>query len=265
MLSSLDYSIHFCGGCFYDNKCLATAAWEAVGLSADSCVDVSEYLAANTCPKVPDGTACTLNYDPVTCDGDCVYDNSCLSDAAGATGCASTTCPNPDANVACTADYDPVICPGGCIYSNDCLAKAAGITDTCSPLCPDPAEGVACTADYAPVLCPGGSCQYSNSCLAEAAGFTDCAPITTVNVAASGCPTIDGEVACTLEFAPVTCDGDCEYDNSCLAEAAGATNCQEACPVPDSSVACTREYAPVACGGTRWCLYDNFCLAEVSL
>lgn len=63
------------------------------------------------------------------------------------------------------------------------------------------------------------------------------------------------------DFNPVTCDGDCVYDNLCLAEAAGATNCAGSCPVPDEGVACTTDFAPVACGGTQWCLYSNLCLA----
>jgi hypothetical protein len=37
-----------------------------------------------SCPQVPDGIACTLNYLPLSCgDGGCVYDNSCLAGAAG--------------------------------------------------------------------------------------------------------------------------------------------------------------------------------------
>jgi hypothetical protein len=35
-----------------------------------------------SCPNVPDGTPCTANYLPLSCDG-CVYDNSCLAEAAG--------------------------------------------------------------------------------------------------------------------------------------------------------------------------------------
>lgn len=63
------------------------------------------------------------------------------------------------------------------------------------------------------------------------------------------------------DFNPVTCDGDCQYDNSCLAEAAGASNCVGSCPAPDTTVACPAVFAPVACGGTQWCLYDNLCTA----
>lgn len=59
----------------------------------------------------------------------------------------------------------------------------------------------------------------------------------------------------------MTCDGDCTYDNLCLAEAAQATNCVGSCPVPDSNTTCTAEFAPVACGGTQWCLYPNLCTA----
>jgi hypothetical protein len=35
-----------------------------------------------SCPQVPDRTPCTANYLPLSCGG-CVYDNSCLAEAAG--------------------------------------------------------------------------------------------------------------------------------------------------------------------------------------
>ena len=37
----------------------------------------------------------------------------------------------------------------------------------------------------------------------------------------------------------VTCNG-CNYDNQCLADAAGQTGCAPSCAVPDASTACTR-------------------------
>lgn len=263
-----EYDPYFCGGCIYSNQCLATAAWEGAGLSADSCVAINTVAATDSCPAVPDGTVCTFDLQPVTCD-DCTYDNQCLADAAGATGCAAT-CPVPDGNVVCTREYSPVVCANGCFYSNACLAGAAGLaSDQCSPVCPSidiesasSAAGVACTREYAPVYCQG--CEFDNECIAESVGFdvaVDCASITTTATAVATCPTISGEVVCTLDFNPVTCDGGCEYDNLCLANAAGATGCAGSCPVPDPNVACTSEWAPVACGGTRWCLYDNLCTA----
>jgi hypothetical protein len=43
-------------------------------------------VGGGSCPQVPDGTPCTLNYLPMSCgDGGCVYDNSCLAEAAGFT------------------------------------------------------------------------------------------------------------------------------------------------------------------------------------
>jgi hypothetical protein len=39
-------------------------------------------LVGGSCPNVPDGIPCTLNYLPLSCNG-CVYDNSCLAEAAG--------------------------------------------------------------------------------------------------------------------------------------------------------------------------------------
>ena len=62
--------------------------------------------ATGCCPAVPEGTACTFDYVPQTCDNGCTYDNTCLAEAAGATGC-SETCSVPDGTVACTLDYAP--------------------------------------------------------------------------------------------------------------------------------------------------------------
>jgi hypothetical protein len=39
-------------------------------------------VGGGSCPKVPYGTPCTANYLPLSCGG-CVYDNSCLAEAAG--------------------------------------------------------------------------------------------------------------------------------------------------------------------------------------
>jgi hypothetical protein len=39
-------------------------------------------VGRGSCPQVPDGIPCTLNYLPLSCGG-CVYDNSCLAEAAG--------------------------------------------------------------------------------------------------------------------------------------------------------------------------------------
>ena len=129
-----------------------------------------------------------------TCDGDCTYDNTCLAEAAGATGCTAS-CPLPDAEIACTREYAPVVC-GGCTYSNACSGTAAGFTESdCSTVCPDSStagEGVACTLEYAPVFCQG--CEFANECVAASLGFdvaVDCASIGTVQSSATDGPTDD--------------------------------------------------------------------------
>jgi hypothetical protein len=43
---------------------------------------LEDPLVGGSCPDVPDGIPCTLNYLPLSCNG-CVYDNSCLAEAAG--------------------------------------------------------------------------------------------------------------------------------------------------------------------------------------
>ena len=90
-LSSLDFSPQFCGGCFYESLCLATAAWEAADLSVDNCVDITEYVSPSadtnpaTCPDIVVPTSCPSTFAPVTCAGGCYYNNECLATEAGAT------------------------------------------------------------------------------------------------------------------------------------------------------------------------------------
>lgn len=153
-------------------------------------------------------------------------------------------------------EFAPVTCEGGCEYSNACTAEAAGFTG-CTPEgaegaegetadtaddCPVPDPSVPCTKEEKPVMCEG-DCEYSNECLGEAAGFTDCEDMmeqaaadgdgtTTVKTEKSkedttdDCPVPSGSTVCTADFNPVSCPpDDCEYSNSCLAEAAGFTDC----------------------------------------
>lgn len=214
--------IVFCGGCVYSNECEATAAWvTSAGLPESSCTVISTLpFFANSCPTVPDGIACTADYNPQvslrsslechkyslfsfdsnafisvlwqTCDNDCRYDNTCLAEASGATGCTDS-CPLPDAEIVCTKEYNPVVC-GGCTYSNACIGTAAGFAESdCSTVCPDSstaAEGVSCTLEYAPVFCQG--CEFANECVATSLGFdvaADCASIATAQTTATDGPT----------------------------------------------------------------------------
>jgi hypothetical protein len=41
------------------------------------------------CPQPKPGCFCPTIYDPVICNGDCVYSNSCFARCAGARGCQS--------------------------------------------------------------------------------------------------------------------------------------------------------------------------------
>jgi len=90
-----------------------------------------------------------------------------------------------------------------------------------SKTCPPPKADVACTKDYKPVVC--GGCEYANACFAGAAGFKaeQCAPKTAED-AKKTCPTPSPNFVCTMEYAPVKCDG-CLYPNACTAGAAGFT------------------------------------------
>ena len=85
--------------------------------------------------------------------------------------------------------------------------------------CPTPKPDVACTKDFKPVVCDG--CEYANACVAGAAGFKaeQCAPKAEAD-AKKACPTPAANYICTMEYAPVKCDG-CVYPNACAAGAAG--------------------------------------------
>lgn len=198
-LFSLDFSPQFCGGCFYDSLCLATAAWEAAGLSADNCVDITEYVTpaadtnTTTCPQIAVPTSCPSTFAPVTCDGNCFYNNECLATEAGATNCASTCSPPPDNN--CDNTNAAFICRNGCTYRNSCFVEAAGLTPSsdCAPICRFDLESVSgsCPSNYEPIFCLG--CTFDNSCIASALGFNvnlDCQSIATPTVA-QGSPSND--------------------------------------------------------------------------
>ena len=108
-----------CGSCEYANQCLADAA------GATDCSAVTE------CSAVPEGIACTANYEPVTCGADkCAYSNQCEADAAGATDC----CRNP-IDEGCTQNFDPVECgKNRCYYVNECVAEKSGYDpESCVP------------------------------------------------------------------------------------------------------------------------------------
>lgn len=184
---SIDFSPQFCGGCFYESLCLATAAWEGAGLSADNCVDISSYVTpptteAGTCPAIIIPSTCDSTFRPVTCDGNCYYNNECLATEAGATNCVSTCSAPPDND--CGNENAAFICQDGCTYRNACLAEASGFDPStqCAPICRFDLSslGGACPTIYDPVFCLG--CTFDNDCIASAVGFNvakDCQPIAT--------------------------------------------------------------------------------------
>jgi hypothetical protein len=71
-----------CDGCVYSNLCRAVAA----GLPRSSCQDQQSNQQSSTagtsCPDPSPDRACTMMYEPVSCDG-CVYSNLCRALAAG--------------------------------------------------------------------------------------------------------------------------------------------------------------------------------------
>ena len=81
------------------------------------------------------------------------------------------------------------------------------------------------------------------------------------------CPIAGTGVSCPTVIIPVACgDGyKCEYDNACLANAAGFVNClpvEELCPKPGTGITCPLDKKEVICNGK--CTYDNHCLANAA-
>lgn len=196
--------------------CEATAAWEAAGLSADICVDISEYVNSTTtsdaatettCPPIVVPTMCPSTFDPVTCDGDCYYNNECLANEAGATNCQATCDAPPDND--CGNENEAFICRNGCTYRNGCLAEAAGFTPSsdCAPVCRFNLENldVVCPAIYSPVFCLG--CTFDNECIAGAVGFNvdlDCQSIASSAFVKGTAPTAAGDSPPTSAPAPTS-------------------------------------------------------------
>jgi len=89
------------------------------------CADPSKpCYDSNTCSGCYSGsctTACTLEYNPVCCDGT-EYPNDCHALNANADGCHTGTCEEP---CVCGMNYDPVIC-GDKTYGNICNAQCNG-------------------------------------------------------------------------------------------------------------------------------------------
>ena len=141
------------------------------------------------------------------------------------------------------------------------------------PDCPDPNSDIACTAEFKEVVCPG-DCKYSNQCVATSADptFTNetCSLVEPDSLLVPECPEPSG-TPCTLEEAPVICQGDCEYANQCVATSADSTFTNETCSLVEldslvepecpepSGTPCTLEEAPVICPGD--CEYANQCVA----
>jgi len=96
--------------------------------------------------------------------------------------------------------------------------------------CPPVKTDVICTKEYRPVLCDG--CRYANPCLAGAAGFKadQCVPDSD-EAAKKKCPGPAPGIVCTMEYAPVICDG-CRYSNGCTAGAAGFKK-EQCAPAPE--------------------------------
>jgi hypothetical protein len=137
-----------CGGCYYQNACLA----ETVNFYVErDCKPLPVFEP--TCPLPPRSASfsCTLEYQPVKCNG-CEYANECLAKAAlrsrhdvkcvqpeplfdkdGNRIYGQLGQPNdpelcyygPDIRRVCPADFTPLKC-NGCIFINSCLANSHG-------------------------------------------------------------------------------------------------------------------------------------------
>jgi hypothetical protein len=222
-----------------------------------------------TCPVIPDGVACTMEYEPVTCGSlSCEYSNSCNAEAAGWKINSE--------------------CKSGTTSSETSTTNTT--TTTTRTTCPVPKAGVMCTADFRNTSCGSPPCFYSNPCNAGATGAWkegDCTVLDdpTPVVATDTCPPTNPTVRCASSPDAYQCgDNNCYYGSECVATTSGwdvDTECDRValiangpdytynangCPLTDPSVMCTMEVDPVKCrsnsNSTIACRYSNACQAE---
>ncbi|CAB9503318.1 Eukaryotic cytochrome b561 [Seminavis robusta] len=215
-------------------------------------VNYTNYLAptrAGGIQFIVSKFSCTGNYscqNLTADDGLTIGQNSCT----GANSCRNiTTFGNfTIGDGACTEDNSCQECtrsvPDG---SNDCGGLAIAIATSSPSAAP---TGV-------PTKQPTGAAITSETLAPQPTRFS---PTET-------CPTPLATIACTAEFAPVRCGlNSCEYDNQCIAIAAGyypALCYPSGCELPSASVACPLVSNPVICGFSN-CEYSSLCVAEAA-
>jgi hypothetical protein len=243
-----------------------------------------ENAPDTTCPTIPPDADCTLEYEPVTCNG-CPYPNGCLASAA-------------------LVGVDAIGCLGSPLAIDENGEGTYGELGLSNhPDCPALGDDAAdCSVEFVPLECmteAGHSCIYFSSCTAESAGFepdNNCQPAEEEGDGGGSSTSVEDEpppecnyppsdTDCTLEYEPVTCNG-CPYPNYCISEAAlegveyvaclasplsidengegtygelGLSNDPD-CPKPNNEAAdCTIDFEPLKCDG---CIYINACAAE---
>jgi hypothetical protein len=232
--------------CVYGNLCLAIGA------------NFTENECGAQCPIGNRGfVKCPEVYEPVLCDGVCVYDNQCSAQAGpGFTeeDCeplkepvdpnVNPKCAQLDLDRFCIEIFAPVVCDG-CEFENSCWAEGAGFAEdqcvpvekplpvpvdpTVKPECKEPDPGF-CIALYDPYVCDG--CVYSNSCVAEGAGYSD------ISVCERLEEPVPVPVDPALPLPPVV-----------------EVNPNGACPQPPQGTPVPLVYSPVLCDGR--CEYGN--------
>jgi hypothetical protein len=212
----------------------ATADKNLRGLTAnDSNTDQGRELILSTSGNLGTGTTTCMC---ITAPCDCSPNDTPLLDESDL-----TECPVIGPAVTCTMEYQPYICGElNCKYGNACTAAGAGwnVEEQCeleTPAytyddngCPITGPAVTCIEIFQPHLCSLGEdapqCEYANACLAEGAGWDVSAQCeAAVFKPRSTCPT--PTAPCSRLYEPFVCSkGEyegCEYQNKCLARAAG--------------------------------------------
>jgi hypothetical protein len=239
-----------CGdlGCWYPSLCYASAAnWKEADCVAvnysfgvidpitycscpmddpDCCnIDVNDTSSTDACPVSDPAVRCASSPMAYQCgEAACYYESECLATTAGW-----------DVDQDCVVMYVDIGF-GNETETDNSTDASTGMYEYDSNGCPITSSTWSCYEMYSPVQCTldkedSPVCEYANDCLAQGAGWNmdpealECQSLELAMEPEKDCPVPGRDVACTLDYNPMVCSRGswegCEYDNACMAKAAG--------------------------------------------